>query len=249
MSSLYLRVFKLLQLSPRPQSLGARYHSALVAGSNAPSTKPLVLQRRDESQGAPGGTKDFVAEFFARYPAFRYDPSASVMDEWRRMCIQPGWTDERTQSKKRKGDKKMDEKEKRNERKRKGECERRDRSKRMAYKLLKDAFVLQFNSTYGTDVRDLGAWQRFCKAIGIVPVPEKMEECRKAVDRTHVNLVDLIDVKESDGKVQLFATEKKLSEYTLATGKIFPRKTAYAGSFLRCLLRHIVDPGACEKRG
>lgn len=39
MSSLYLRVFKLLQLSPGPQSLGARYHSALVAGSNAPSTK------------------------------------------------------------------------------------------------------------------------------------------------------------------------------------------------------------------
>ena len=42
--------------------------------------------------------------------------------------------------------------------------------------------------------------------------------------------------------VRLFATEKKLSEYTLENCKFFPKENAHAGGLLKYLLRHIMSP-------
>lgn len=60
----------------------------------------------------------------------------------------------------------------------------------------------------------------------------------QAVRRTHVNLVDLT----TDEDVQVFDTERELSDYTMATENFFPRKNAHAGGLLRRLLRHIINP-------
>jgi hypothetical protein len=55
-----------------------------------------------------------------------------------------------------------------------------------------------------------------------------------------VNLVDL--VHGSKVEVRIFRTEKELSEYTIATGKIFPKEDAKDGGVLRALRRHIFNP-------
>ena len=57
--------------------------------------------------------------------------------------------------------------------------------------------------------------------------------------QTHVNLCDLLDTTRQRSKVQVFASEHDLREYTKRTGKIFPLEEAYAGGLLKFLLREI----------
>jgi hypothetical protein len=54
----------------------------------------------------------------------------------------------------------------------------------------------------------------------------------------HVNLVDLVDTSR-DG-VELFASLDELREYTIESGKFFPKESAYAGGVLKFLLREIL---------
>lgn len=44
---------------------------------------------------------------------------------------------------------------------------------------LKIAMTREFNSIYGKDEEDLGAWQNLCRVLGIVPVPQELGDCRK----------------------------------------------------------------------
>ena len=44
---------------------------------------------------------------------------------------------------------------------------------------LRDAMVLQFNSTYGTDVASVTSWQSLCRVLGVSPVPTTLDECKK----------------------------------------------------------------------
>jgi hypothetical protein len=39
--------------------------------------------------------------------------------------------------------------------------------------------VRDFNSFYGSDVHDILAWHKLCRAVGICPLPEDIRECRK----------------------------------------------------------------------
>jgi hypothetical protein len=54
----------------------------------------------------------------------------------------------------------------------------------------------------------------------------------------YVNLVDLID--PSIHEVELFSTLDELRDYTIDTGKFFPKESAYAGGVLKFLLREIL---------
>ena len=58
--------------------------------------------------------------------------------------------------------------------------------------------------------------------------------------QTHVNLCDLLDTTRQRSKVQVFTSEQALREYTLKTGKFFPREEAYEGGLLKYLLREII---------
>ncbi|QRV85704.1 hypothetical protein RhiJN_13722 [Ceratobasidium sp. AG-Ba] len=107
------------------------------------------------------------------------------------------------------------------------------------YKL---ALVLQFNDTYGTDQNDLGSWQNLCRAVGIENAPDTLSACKKAVTKTNVNLVDLVDMPNTQKPVTRYETVKQLSKYTKKHGKIFPRDEAKAGGILKYLLRQLFGP-------
>jgi hypothetical protein len=53
-----------------------------------------------------------------------------------------------------------------------------------------------------------------------------------------VNLVDLVDISGRD--VELFTCLDELREYTIDTGRFFPKESAYAGGVLKFLLREIL---------
>ncbi|KIM36959.1 hypothetical protein M413DRAFT_424108 [Hebeloma cylindrosporum] len=108
-----------------------------------------------------------------------------------------------------------------------------------AFQSFRVALTKEFNEIYGLDVNNLAAWQLLCVRLGVDPVPAKIKECRAIVTTTHVNLVDLVS---NSGTVTVFDTVDDLSEYSRATGKIFPREDAYAGDLLKYLLRHIFEP-------
>ncbi|KAI9446047.1 hypothetical protein H4582DRAFT_1843320 [Lactarius indigo] len=104
----------------------------------------------------------------------------------------------------------------------------------------RSAMKKEFDHRYGTDVRDINNWLKLCFVLRIDPAPDTLWKCRTAVLGTHVNLVDL--VHGSKENVQIFKTEKELSEYTIKTEKYFPKATAKDGGVLRALLRHIYAP-------
>ncbi|KAG8723759.1 hypothetical protein FRC09_001845 [Ceratobasidium sp. 395] len=104
------------------------------------------------------------------------------------------------------------------------------------YKL---ALVLQFNDTYGTDQNDLASWQNLCRALGIEDIPDSLSACKKIVKGTHVNLVDLVDMPNTQRPARHFETTAALRKYSKKKKKIFPRDEAKAGGILKYLLRPI----------
>ncbi|OAP63864.1 hypothetical protein AYL99_03091 [Fonsecaea erecta] len=115
----------------------------------------------------------------------------------------------------------------------------RNDEKEEAKERFKSAMVLQFNDLYGTDRDDLNAWQGLCRILNIFPPPTELDECRKRVRRTHVNLVDLVDAPRTGARVEVFTNLEELQKYTIDTGKYFPKEDAYAGGLLKFLLREI----------
>lgn len=154
-----------------------------------------------------------LAEFFSQYSEdFRYDPKKAATSEFYRLCDHFDW-------------------------------ERGDDERESAHRKFKDALTQQFNANYGTDADDLAAWQNLCLRLCIEPIPSSLERCRRAVTSTHVNLVDLVDGFENPSTpVKIFKTVKALSEYTIETGKYFPRTNVHAGDLLKHLLRQILNP-------
>ncbi|MCJ1344888.1 hypothetical protein MMC31_003093 [Peltigera leucophlebia] len=169
---------------------------------------------------------DKIDNFFSTHSEFDYDPSASVMDEFYRMCDFFGW-------------------------------EREDPDRKDAKEEFRTAMVQEFNSLYGEDIDDLLSWQDLCKAVRIHPVPNNVETCRKVrlfapllvaylmntkqkIREIHVNLVDLVEQGRTGKRVRLFSSLEKLREYTIETGKFFPKESAYAGGVLKFLLREIL---------
>jgi hypothetical protein len=65
---------------------------------------------------------------------------------------------------------------------------------------------------------------------------------------THVNIVDLVDRRNTGQPVRVFQSEEALSAYTKQTGKFFPKENAYAGGLLRFLLRRINNPPSSRRR-
>ncbi|KAK1456479.1 hypothetical protein CMEL01_16383 [Colletotrichum melonis] len=100
------------------------------------------------------------------------------------------------------------------------------------------ALEKEFQMWFGEE-DDLAAWHALCRAIGINPLPVTNEQCKKAVRRTHVNIVDLIESRRGNKEgVQTFRNVNMLRAYTKETNKIFPNK--FHGENCNGVLRHLL---------
>ncbi|KAJ7693035.1 hypothetical protein B0H17DRAFT_1060616 [Mycena rosella] len=111
-----------------------------------------------------------------------------------------------------------------------------------AYAAYNRALGVTFSQNYGDVVDSLESWQRLCRVVEIAPVPGMLEEFQCAIEDSHVNLIDLIDVLNMGARVHRFKTEQELSVYTRKMDKIFPSADAHKGPLLRYLLRRIFHP-------
>ncbi|KAI9069492.1 hypothetical protein FKP32DRAFT_1671383 [Trametes sanguinea] len=101
------------------------------------------------------------------------------------------------------------------------------------------AVTEDFTAFWGANETRLSAWRDLCLCIGIKNVPSSIEECKKALQPIHVNLVDLVDSKRTGHPPRLFKTESDLGHYSRQTAKIFPKARAKANPLLRQFLIHI----------
>ncbi|KAF1809571.1 hypothetical protein P152DRAFT_153006 [Eremomyces bilateralis CBS 781.70] len=110
-----------------------------------------------------------------------------------------------------------------------------------AWRRYQDALEGELRMWYGAE-DDLTAWHALCRAIGIEPLPRTCGQCERAVRRTHVNIVDLIEWGRKRGdkekRVQTFQTVAELREYCSRTGKIFSNTTDRKDS--NVVLRHLL---------
>ncbi|KAI9067585.1 hypothetical protein FKP32DRAFT_240645 [Trametes sanguinea] len=107
--------------------------------------------------------------------------------------------------------------------------------------LFRQAMVEQFEQIYGRDLNSLVGWQKLCFVLAIRPIPNDLEDCRKRVCATYVNIYDLIVVPWL-GFPPIFAYEVDISKYTLENDMVFPLGEVPRGSLLEYLLRHIRFP-------
>ncbi|KIM42846.1 hypothetical protein M413DRAFT_10279 [Hebeloma cylindrosporum] len=197
---------------------------------NTPEKQPEELYEKVQPQAGPTprlrDADCHIDEFFARYPRFPYDACDSVTNQFARLCKFFGWQPKEAAFRK------------------------TDDARKywVARRAFNNAMTKQFNSIYGTDFGDLSSWKNLCKVLGIVPIPDGLEECRDAVAATHVNIVDLVEAQTTGKPVQSFSSERELSDYTMEFRKFFPRDNAYAGGLLKFLLRNILNPSNSRGR-
>ncbi|KAF6760684.1 hypothetical protein DFP72DRAFT_804489 [Ephemerocybe angulata] len=126
---------------------------------------------------------------------------------------------------------------------------KKDPREKEAHFKFKQALTAQFNKNYGTDEESLTSWQALCAAVRIDPIPDTLQEARRAFGKVHVNLVDLTQGYDNGKPVTIFETVAELSKYTKENDLIFPKDRAKAGGLLRCLLRKINNPMADRRSG
>ncbi|TAQ89220.1 hypothetical protein B7494_g2451 [Chlorociboria aeruginascens] len=92
-----------------------------------------------------------------------------------------------------------------------------------------------FDDYFG-DVSMLGNWQKLCADVGIQEMPGSITKCRKVLSKTWVNIYDFLDAKAAGTEVKHWKSEKALAQYTLQSGRIFPKKKAKEGGPARNII-------------
>jgi len=202
--------------SSHPYSETSKKRKIRKTPNKTPGTQPT--NANDVAQPVALGVKTPLERFFSRYPKFKYQPRNSSVTEFSRLCKEYGW---------------------------KKDGPKKDPAQDAARHEFSLAMGKEFDSLYGSDEKDINNWHKLCYILSIDPVPDTLHECRAAVFKKHVNLVDLVE--RSRENIQIFESEIKLSEYTRETKKFFPKENAANGGVLRALRRHILAPRSSRR--
>ncbi|KAK3300429.1 uncharacterized protein B0H64DRAFT_15286 [Chaetomium fimeti] len=97
--------------------------------------------------------------------------------------------------------------------------------------------VKEFKTYFGDGLLD--DWQRLCRDVGLNGEYSSITQCRKALRTVHVNIFDLLDAVKEGRTPPHFGTAGELAEYTLETGRVYPKKAAKKMGPVRALLRMI----------
>ncbi|EJT71151.1 hypothetical protein GGTG_10411 [Gaeumannomyces tritici R3-111a-1] len=102
----------------------------------------------------------------------------------------------------------------------------------------------------------LRGYQELCREVGLdeEAAGGNVDECKKALKSTLVNIVDLIDARRTHAKVEVWTDFEKFRAYTLQDGKrIDPKEARASPGYLASLLQRLGGPrrkkGKKRKRG
>ncbi|KAJ5953088.1 uncharacterized protein N7479_011501 [Penicillium vulpinum] len=98
----------------------------------------------------------------------------------------------------------------------------------------------EYDRLIGCRVSSLVTWQELCTKVGINDSFTSITQCKKALARVHVNIVDLLDCWNSDSTPIRFKTKGALAAYTKANNMFFSRHIAKQDKVLHVLLRKLL---------
>ncbi|KAI0668367.1 hypothetical protein C8Q78DRAFT_1046767 [Trametes maxima] len=145
-------------------------------------------------------------------PLFQRDLAAPLETEFLRLAAQHGWNPDSARY--------------RNER----------------FRFYGDAVLQDFTRHWGDNDSRLEAWQALCYHLGKAGPYTSIIECKKALKNVHVNLIDLVESKNSARKLRKFTTARALAAYTRETMKIFPKRRAKENPLLKQFLVVVFQP-------
>ncbi|KAI9036176.1 C2H2-type zinc finger protein [Aspergillus affinis] len=113
-----------------------------------------------------------------------------------------------------------------------------------AWTKYQDALREEFSLWFGSE-NDLAAWHSLCRAVNLHPLPKTCSQCKTAIRKLYINIVDLIDWARGGrnvGGIRQFESLTELREYSKKSHKIFHNTLDDSGDgdvVLRHLLRFI----------
>ncbi|GJC84039.1 hypothetical protein ColLi_06877 [Colletotrichum liriopes] len=98
-------------------------------------------------------------------------------------------------------------------------------------------FFSQWDEYFGK--RELADWQRLCRDLGLPDDLPSKTQCRKALEKVHVNIKQFLDAMEGGGEIKFFKSVRQLARYTRKKRLWMPKKNLPKGDPLGKLRREI----------
>ncbi|SPO01699.1 uncharacterized protein DNG_04372 [Cephalotrichum gorgonifer] len=100
-----------------------------------------------------------------------------------------------------------------------------------------------------TEEQKLAGYQDLCREVGI-PAMDSVDQCKKQLKNTLVNIVDLIDARRTKKGVKVWDNFEAFRTYTLRDGYRIDKEEAKKGEgFLASLLQHLRVPRGRRRGG
>ncbi|KAL8967310.1 MAG: hypothetical protein Q9197_005500 [Variospora fuerteventurae] len=85
----------------------------------------------------------------------------------------------------------------------------------------------------------LAGWQGLCAELGLSHNIPSIKQCRKALKRVHVNILDLIDDRRAGRQIERYSSARALADYTNEHKRYFPLDDTQGESLIKILLKQI----------
>ncbi|RAL13508.1 uncharacterized protein BO97DRAFT_469814 [Aspergillus homomorphus CBS 101889] len=99
---------------------------------------------------------------------------------------------------------------------------------------------IEYDRIIGSSLTSLGSWNELCAMLSLPGPFPSITQCKKALSKVYVNLVDVVECRALGIKPKRFKSVAQLASYTRKTGKFFNRDLAKQDMLLRVLLRKLL---------
>ncbi|GAQ06271.1 hypothetical protein ALT_3592 [Aspergillus lentulus] len=106
-------------------------------------------------------------------------------------------------------------------------------------KMWNRCMALEYDRLLGQNLSGLQNWQQLCEELDLKGPFTSIKQCKKALSKIYVNIVDLLDCRILKKKPTKFPNLRALEKYTRESGRVFSRHLAKQDKLLRVLLRKL----------
>ncbi|PYH93937.1 hypothetical protein BO71DRAFT_419687 [Aspergillus ellipticus CBS 707.79] len=99
---------------------------------------------------------------------------------------------------------------------------------------------MEYDRIIGNNLRGLDDWRELCAELDLPGPFASIRQCKKALSKVHVNIVDLLECRQLGCKPRKFPSQKALTTYTRKSGKFFGKSIAKQDKLLKVLLRRLL---------
>ncbi|PYI09686.1 hypothetical protein BO78DRAFT_308086 [Aspergillus sclerotiicarbonarius CBS 121057] len=99
---------------------------------------------------------------------------------------------------------------------------------------------MEYDRVMGNHLTGLDDWRRLCEELDLPGPFSSIRQCKQALSKVYVNIVDILECRQLGQKPRKFHTLKALIAYTRDSGKFFGRGLAKQDKLLGTLLKRVL---------